>query len=79
MENILKSMSVPEHKPHITEILGIYRLTGLFFILCKKVIKLFVSLREFVEYHSFYEGEHTNSSVFYTKIGLINRLNNKNL
>lgn len=59
------------------EVFFIARLLSVFTLMYSKLKNRLLAFKDFVEYHSFFEGELTNTSGFDTKILHINKLKNK--
>lgn len=77
MENIMNRPHAVEGEGCLPEILTLARRSSIFPSLYNKIIDWFLSIKEFIDYPAFYEGERTNTSRFNTKIEAINRLNNR--
>lgn len=77
MENVIKGISTAEQKTILPEFLILSRQSGVLTVLFKKISVLLLSVSDFIECPSFYEGEITNTSGFENKILQINKLNNK--
>lgn len=77
MENTINRPRVVEGEGCLPELLTLARQSSIFPSLYKKIIDWFLSIKEFIDYSAFYEGELTNTSRFNTKIEAINRLNNR--
>ena len=77
MENLINRPLVAEGDGCLPNILTLARQSSIFPSLYIKIIDWFPSVKEFIDYPAFYEGECTNTSRFYTKIESINRLNNR--
>ena len=77
MENAIKNICMSEQDTYLPEILTLSEQSSRFPAIYKKVKERLLSLKEFLECPSFYEGEITDTSGFETKILQINKINNK--
>lgn len=77
MENAINNECLTKRNVSLLEVLILSRLSAGVTALFKKIRGLLLSVIDFIECPSFFEGEITDTSRFTTRILLINKLNNK--